>query len=197
MVSRRVRVVVLCEGEQDFRFAYRCLVECGWRRDQIAAKFSPPGKGSAYDYVLAQYPVEVRANRQGQGQRDLLVLIDADTRREDGRRKQVEQHLRRAREPARGDSERIALWVPTRQLETWVHFLMHGVADEQTDYKRLHKVRDEDRPPAAQKFARLLARGQPLPPGAVPSMQRAVKEFERLRVTPAGTGPARRPRRRA
>ena len=196
MSSRRVQVVVLCEGEKDFRFAYRCLVECGWRPDQIKANISPPGKCSAYDYVLDNYPVEVRANRKGKGQRELLVLVDADKKKEDGRRKQLEQRLHKAREPARRGDDRIALWVPTRQLEAWVYFLTHGTADEKTDYKEHHQVKDAERPPAARQFARMLKERRALPTGAVPSMRKAVDEFERIRTVPGSQGPARRIRKR-
>lgn len=145
MGSRRVRVVVLCEGLADYRFAYRCLRECGWREDQIMANISRSGRGSAFDHVLNSYSAEGRSNRKGGRQRDLLVLIDADTQPEGGRERQLAERLRVAGEPVRRKGERIALWVPRRQMETWVHFLKHGKADEQTDYKRLHAVRDEDR----------------------------------------------------
>jgi hypothetical protein len=191
MASRRVRVVVLCEGVADYRFAYRCLRECGWREDQITANISRSGRGSAFDHVLDSYSAEVHANRKGGGQRDLLVLIDADTQRDGGRERQLAERLRIAGEPVRKKGERISLWVPRRQMETWVHFLKHGKADEQSDYKRLHAVRDEDRQPAAQKFARMLAKRQPLPSGAVRSMRKAVEEFERIRTAPGGQGPAR------
>jgi hypothetical protein len=195
MGSRRVRVVVLCEGMADYRFAYRCLRQCGWREDQITANISRSGRGSAYDHVLDAYPAEVHANRKGVGQRDLLVVIDADTQPEGGRERQLAERLRIAGEPARGRKERISLWVPRRQMETWVYFLKHGKADEQTDYKRLHAVRDEDRQPEAQKFARMLATRQPLPPGVVRSMRKAVDEFERIRATPVGQSPVRRQRK--
>jgi hypothetical protein len=192
MSSRRVQVVVLCEGIKDFRFAYRCLVQRGWRPDQIKANFS---KGqSAFDYVLDNYPVEVRANRKGEGQRDLLVIIDGDVEKEEGRKRQLEQHLREAREPARKPGERVALWVPVRHLETWIYFLKHGSADETAEYKKNSKVKEEDRLPAAQKFARILAKKQALPRGALSSMRNAVKEFERIqgRVAPGSERLARR-----
>lgn len=197
MASRRTRVVVLCEGLADYRFAYRCLRLCGWREDQIIANISRSGRGSAFDHVLDSYPAEVHANRKGQGQRDLLVLIDADTQPDGGRERQLAERLRSAGEPARRKGDRFALWVPRRQMETWVHFLKHGNADEQTDYKRAHAVRDEDRQPAAQKFARMLARRQPLPTGAVRSMRKALDEFERIRAAPGTQGPARRMRKRS
>jgi hypothetical protein len=196
MANRRVRVVVLCEGVADYRFAYRCLRQCGWREDQITPNISRSGRGSAFDHVLDTYAAEVHANRKGQGQRDLLVLIDADTQPEGGRERQLAERLRIAGESARRKGERIALWVPRRQMETWVHFLKHGSADEKTDYKRLHAVRHEDRQPAAQKFARMLAKRQPLSPGAVRSMRKAVDEFERIRTAPGTLGPARSMRKR-
>lgn len=181
MSSRRVQVVVLCEGLQDYRFAYRCLVECGWRADQIAFKISPPGRGSAFTFILEQYPQEVQANRSGRKKEQaLLVLVDADTEPEGGREKELDRRLRAAQQKPRQAGERIAHWVPRRHLETWVYHLTHGQADEETDYKRRHMVDDGERIPAARKLAALLKERRSLP-GAIPSLKRAVLEFERLR----------------
>ena len=184
MSRRRVRVVVLCEGFRDFRFAYSCLVTCGWRSDQIAAKVSPKGRGSAFSYVLDNYPAEVRANRDSR-ERTLLVLIDADNQPEGGREAQLAQRLQEVDEKPRQARERIALWVPRRQLETWICFLMHGGADEETDYKREHHLSEEERKLAAKQFAQFLKKGRALPSGAVPSMKKAVVEFGRLRASPS------------
>jgi hypothetical protein len=143
--------------------------------------------------VLDNYLVEVRANRKGEGQRDLLVLIDGDDKKEEGRKKQLEQHLREAREPSRKAGERIAIWVPMLELENWLYFLKHGSADETAKYKADSKVKDRDLLPAARKFAHVLAKKQALPRGALSSMQSAVKEFERIqgRAAPGGARLAR------
>lgn len=182
MSSRRVQVVVLCEGFKDYRFAYKCLVTCGWRRDQITAEISPSGKRSAFTYVLERYPAEVRANRNGKKkERALLVLIDADTRPEGGREVELGRRLATASVEPVQVGERIALWVPRRQLEAWVYFLTHGEADEETDYKREHQVREREYTPAAERFARLLKARAALPSKAIPSLKKAVVEFDRLR----------------
>jgi hypothetical protein len=184
MSTRRVHVVVLCEGLKDYRFAYKCLVRCGWRPDQIAPKVLPSGKGSAFTFVLNNYVAEVQANRhEKKKQRALLALIDADTQSEDAREKELDSRLHAAGQKPRQARERIALWVPRRQLETWVHFLTHGKADEETDYKREHAVKDPEYIPAAERLAQLLAARRKLPPKAVPSLKKAVVEFERLRGT--------------
>lgn len=183
MSIRRVQVVVLCEGLKDYNFARRCLVRCGWRSDQIAPKVSPAGGGSGFTFVLNEYPAEVRANRNGKKARALLVLVDADTEPEGGREKALDQRLRDAALKPRKAGERIALWVPKRQLETWIHFLTHGKADEETDYKRGHGVRDLEYKPAAEQFAQLLEKRRSPPSKAVPSLKKAAVEFERLRTS--------------
>jgi hypothetical protein len=185
MSNRRVHVVVLCEGLKDYWFAYKCLVTCGWRRDQIAPKISPSGKQSAFTYVLNQYTTEVRANRNGKKkERALLVLIDADKQPEGGRESELAKRLDAAKLKPRQARERISLWVPRRQLETWVHFLTHGEADEDTDYKGEHLVKDREYTPAAERFAKLLKERRSVPSKAVPSLKKAVAEFERLRGSP-------------
>ena len=187
MSSRRVHVLVLCEGFKDYQFAYKCLVTCGWRRDQIAAKVSPSGKQSAFTYVLNHYSAEVQANRNGKKkERALFVLIDADKQPEGGRENELAKHLDAAGLKPRQAGERIALWVPRRHLETWVHFLTRGEANEQTDYKDgPRRVKEREHLPAAERFAKLLKGRQSLPFGAIPSLKKAVAEFDRLRRTPS------------
>ncbi|WP_155893592.1 hypothetical protein [Cystobacter fuscus] len=182
MSSRRVQVVVLCEGLKDYNFARRCLVRCGWRPDQIAPKVSPAGGGSGFTFVLERYAVEVRENRKGHMARALLVLVDADTEPEGGREKALDKRLRDADQEPRKKGERIALWVPKRQLETWIHFLTHGKADEETDYKREHGRRSPEYKPAAERFAHLLEKRRPLPSNVMPSLKKAAVEFERIRT---------------
>jgi hypothetical protein len=192
MSSRRVQVVVVCEGFQDYWFAYRCLVACGWRPDQITPKTSPPGKGSAFTFVLNSYPAEVIANRQGKRkERALLVLIDADTQPEGRREADLAGRLKSANQKPRGARERIALWVPRRQLETWVYFLAHGHADEETNYKDEHMVNDREYKPAAERLAQLLKERRGLPTRALPSLKKAVREFDRLRTPRARSRPSR------
>lgn len=195
MSNRRVQVVVLCEGVKDYRLAYKCLVTCGWRRDQITASLSSAGKGSAYTYVLNHYAMEVQANRHGKKkERALLVMIDGDGQPEGGRESELAKRLAAAKHKPRQAAERIALWVPRRQIETWIHFLTHGEADEESEYKRTHRVKDKEYAPAAELLAKLLKERRSLPPKTLPSLKKAVTEFGRLRVpsSKASKRPARR-----
>ncbi|HYO64724.1 MAG TPA: hypothetical protein VEU33_01470 [Archangium sp.] len=114
--------------------------------------------------------------------RALLVLVDADTEPEGGRETALDKRLRDAAQEPRKKGERIALWVPKRQIETWIHFLTHGKADEEMDYKRELGRRVPEYKPAADRFAQLLERRRPLPSNAVPSLKKAAVEFERLRT---------------
>jgi hypothetical protein len=141
MSARRVHVMVLCEGLADYWFAYRCLTACGWRHDQIRSRISPRGKGSGFSFVLDRYTEEVQGIRGGSSERALLVLVDADTQSMREREAELDRRLQEARQERRQARERIALWVPKRQIETWVHFLTHGEADEETDYKRQHRIK--------------------------------------------------------
>jgi hypothetical protein len=191
MSSRRVRVVVLCEGLKDYWFAYRCLRTCGWREDQITVNYN--NRGSGFDHVLSKYPVEVRANRQGTLERELLVMIDADEKPGGAREKQLNERLRNGGQPQRRPGDRIALWVPRRQLETWVYFLQQGTADEVTDYKRAHLVKDKEYKTAARKFAQMLKQRRPLSEATVPSMRKAATEFDRLRTKPGKEASRKKP----
>jgi hypothetical protein len=79
----------------------------------------------------------------------------------------------------RGRDELVAIWIPRRNLETWVYFYTHdGRVNETTDYKR--KVQEDDFPAAAQRLGDDLKR-QSVPPQACPSLVQAFKETSRIR----------------
>ncbi len=183
MSNRRVQVVVLCEGLKDYEFAKKCLLMCGWDHRQIFFRVSPAGQGSGFTFVLNRYTEEVHANRDKKRERALLVMVDADTQAVAGREKELDRRLKSAKQKPRQAGERIALWVPKRHLETWVHFLTHGQADEKTDYKREHRIKPNEYKAAAEQFARLLEKRRSLASNAVPSLKKAVIEFERIRVS--------------
>ena len=196
MSGRRVQIVVLCEDLAQYRFAYRSLVKCGWRPDQISQNMSPRGYGSGFTYVLDNYPAEVRANRTRSKERGRLLLIDADKEPRGGREEQLAGRLKEAGMGPRGIQERIALWVPRRQLETWINYLTHGDADEETDYKRENRYTDKDYKVAVRQFVQCLKKQRALSSTVIPSLKNAMVEFGRLKGTRRRMAGAHRSRTR-
>lgn len=141
MSSRTARVIILCEGIEDYDFARRALVRLGWNKRLFEPRICPSGTQSGEQFVRENYAREVRAQRARQGIK-LLICTDADVHEVSERARQLAASLQAAGEPPRHRDERVALWIPRRNLETWVYLYAHGSVDEATNYKR--EIREED-----------------------------------------------------
>ncbi len=137
MSSRRVQVVILCEDQQQEVFARHFFMEKGFSRHSIRSRICAKGKQSAEQYVRDQYPIEVQAYRRKAMYMGLAlsVSIDADRRQVIERKQQMDKALIDNGLEARKVSEKIVVWVPKRNIETWIHFLMDNDVDENSEYE--------------------------------------------------------------
>jgi hypothetical protein len=166
---------------------------------QIRLRIAPKGQQSAYDWVIEQYPTEVsehrhRVSAKGRNNAALVVHIDADTSPVDQRLKQLARALKSARAKPRGNTERIAIVVPKRNTETWLHGLCGVVVDETYDFKedpdariasnerRRNRLCDQRLGPAAAELYRLTRSNAPEPPVGLPALGVAVQELRRLEL---------------
>lgn len=181
MSDRFAQVVILAEDERSAnllrRYALRAL-NVGNR--QIRQQISPSGKGDAKQWVLRQYPTEVRELRRMHRKTGLVVHVDADTDTVADRVRELGNALKAVGEEPRESEERICHAIPRRQVETWLCVLTGVQVDEERDCKRDHVLPDFDAAvqPAALKlfeFTRLNV----LPP-PLPSLAAAVPELRRL-----------------
>lgn len=177
-MSRYTEIVVLCEDRQQEVFARHFLVNCGINRRRIRVKHSPTGRGSAEQHVRQRYPVEVREYRRRRNQLDigLVVVIDADTRSVTDRLGELETELVKVSPPGRQPDERIGIFVPKRNIETWIHYLQGQSVNERDEYPRLDRAGD------CKSSVADLARDRhtPLPENAPPSLQIACDELSRI-----------------
>lgn len=178
MSRRKAKIIILCEGVEDYDLARRALMRMGWKNRMFEPRVCPRGTQAGEQFVREAYAGEVRLQRTREG-RKLLVCTDADRYAVSERVRQLETTLKTAGERARGRQERIALWIPRRNLETWVYlYTQDGRVDESTDYK--HRVREEDFQAAARQLGDDLKR-QAAPSRACPSLARAFAETHRIR----------------
>lgn len=121
MRENYTQVVVLCEDRQHWVFVYRFLTQNGIHGRRIRANFRP-GQGSGEQYVREQYPIEVaeQSRRAARLNSALIVIQDCDVSTLEERRATLEQCATRRLH------DRIALFFPKRNIETWIHFLTEG-----------------------------------------------------------------------
>lgn len=175
-MSKRIEVILLCEDRQQEVFVRHWLVKSGvnWRKIRIQPY--PEGKGSGEQHVRKVYSNEVRANRQGHHNRGLAVVTDADTLSTGERLAQLDQALTAMSMPKRGPGEPIAIFIPKRNIETWIWYLQGQAVDEVTVYPKLQN--EGDCKSTVDKLPEQCRAGLPI--ASPPSLRLACDEMRRL-----------------
>jgi len=181
-MSRNVQVVILCEDRQHEAFARRFLERTGKDIRVQRVEVSPKGRGAGEQFVRERFRKELayyRA-RKHRVEQALIVLIDADGRDVAARMEQVESSCSSEGEGRRQADERVAIFVPARNIETWLAYLDGQTVNEGDSYPRLKRERECQR--HVDCLYDMCQRGalrQPSPP----SLEAACAEY-RLRLQP-------------
>lgn len=144
MGNRRVKIVILCEDSQHEAFIRRFLEGMGWNKRELRVEKSPSAKGSAEQWVKANFPQEllIYRKRSSQAASALIAVIDADNKKVQDRLIEFEQTCTSENLCFRAADEAVAIAVPKRNIETWIHYLQGEPVDEETVYPKLARARD-------------------------------------------------------
>lgn len=178
MASRKANLVLLCEDSQHEAFARRFLQADGWHPRRIRVEKAPRGSGEAW--VRQRYPVELRARRAGPATA-LAVVIDGDGRTVAQRLQQLDASCRAGDVAPRDSDEPVAIFVPCRNIETWIAYLSGNEVEEFPQYPRL--ARERDCLPAVRSLKAMCDAGalrQPTPP----SIQASCTEYAHIATFP-------------
>lgn len=136
--------MVLCEDKQQRSFIRNFLLGIGFERRKIYFRMCPRGRQSGEQFVRENYPSKVRAYRGKKNHLSvcLAVVIDADTKTVDQRLQELDASLTADAQQVRQPDEKIAIFVPKRNIETWIHYLMGEKVDEETAYSKLQREGD-------------------------------------------------------
>jgi len=143
-MSRNVQVILLCEDRQHEAFARRFLTRAGRRLKVQRIEINPKGRGSAEQFVRERFPKELAyyRTRKHRVEQALVVLIDADKKDLAARIAQLDAACVEAGHQPRQPDERVAIFVPARNIETWLAYLEGRTVKEDEDYPRLNRERD-------------------------------------------------------
>jgi len=135
-MSEYTGIVILCEDRQQEVFARHFLINCGVRKQRIYVNVAPQGVGAGEQYVREKYPDEVGSYRRSCNHKNisLVVLIDADMNKVTDCLKKLDDELVKASLAKRQSDEKIAIFVPKRNIETWISYLQDQTqtVDEET-----------------------------------------------------------------
>lgn len=139
MTKLGLRLHVLCEDPLHRGFVEQLCERAGIGPRQRTLRIAPCSRGSAADFVLANFIESYQLWRaQSHDLRvGLLVVVDGDAHGLERRRRQLAERLATAGEPTLAELEpRVAVLVPTWHMETWIAWLCgHRPIDEATRYK--------------------------------------------------------------
>jgi hypothetical protein len=106
----------------------------------------------------------------------LVVLTDADIKAVSQRRRELEEVLDIGGQGRREAVERIAIFIPKRNVETWIHYLMGETVNETDVYRKL-PLESDCKPFVARAAAKSEYR---LTADVLPSLRAACGELTRI-----------------
>jgi len=183
MSTRRVRLALLCEDSQHEAFARRFLKGMGWNTREIRVEKSPSAGGSAEQWVRQRFPNELRVYRRRRQQEAsaLIAIIDADLSPVQDRIAELKAECDSLQIPFRRSDEAVAIVVPKRNVETWIHYLNGKKVNEEDNYAKLDQERDCR--PAVNQLVEL-CKSTGIRPDAPPSLAAACAEYGRVSMIP-------------
>lgn len=134
----RPKITVLCEDKQHEAFIRRFLKKRN-RRNRVYA-VSRPNRGAGEQFVRETYPAYLDAVRKRGG--ILVVMIDADNYSIEQRLKQMDGACEQKGVLPRTPGDKVAVFVPARNIETWLAYLEGEHVNETDTYPRLQRERD-------------------------------------------------------
>lgn len=176
-----MRLIILCEDLQQEVFARQFFMSRGFRRHELDFKRSLSGKGSGEQYVRKRYVKEVISYRRKSTYIKsiaLVAIIDADTYSVQQRLKQLDSALEDNGQAKRQSHEKIAIFVPKRNIETWIHYLMGKDVNEDSAYSKFSAHESRCKPLVKKLAEEICPVG--LPQDAPSSLQTACKELARI-----------------
>ncbi|MCP4362510.1 MAG: hypothetical protein GY796_31275 [Chloroflexi bacterium] len=143
MSRRKVNLIIVCEDSQQEAFARRYFTKRGFERRKIRVLKCPSGSRSGEQFVRRQLVREVNMYRQkssyGHGGIALAALIDADRMSVQERLQQIDSALEQEGLESIKQDERITIFVPKRNIETWLRFANGEDVNESKPYPKLNK----------------------------------------------------------
>jgi hypothetical protein len=155
----------------------------GWNIRELRVKKSPSAGGSAEQWVRQEFPVELRVYRQRRQRAAsaLIAMIDADTKDVKDRIEEFEDKCKSMQIPFRDSDEAVAIVVPKRNIETWIHYLNRESVNEEDNYPKLDQERSCK---LAMNHLVGLCKSTGIKPDAPPALAAACEEYCRIRMIP-------------
>ena len=132
----RPKITVLCEDKQHATFI-RIFLK---KRNRKIYAVSRTDAGAGEQFVRDNYPAQLDAIRKRGG--ILVVMIDGDNYSIEQREKQMDEACKQKGVSPRNLSDKVAVFAPMRNIETWLAYLDGEDVNETDTYPRLERERE-------------------------------------------------------
>lgn len=174
----RATAVILCEDKQSQVVLWRYAKARGFQ----SIRALPLAGSCGSQYVRESYAREVRSRRVKHVAQVLLVHIDADQFTVQERHRELADQLKLNEVEPRTQDEPVALVVPRREMETWLHHYRgkEGIV-ETVAYPRFRGEEADAAKPTVDALVAMVT-GKQEPPKNLPAITEAVSELRRLEM---------------
>ena len=177
-MTRRSRAVVLCEDRAHWHFIRAYLKERGWNERHLTPRISPIGAGAAEQWVREKYPEELKTYRaKAQENTCLIVMIDGD-KKGAMRLEELQESAQSLDVVDRTQEERVAVFVPNRNLESRFAWLDGEFTNEDENVKNRYRQGVSRKAYAKSLASRCMMDGDF--DNAPPSLRQACIEWGRI-----------------
>jgi len=182
-MSKGVRFVILGEDSAHLRFCRTILKDLGVHPREISEKIANPGDGAAEYFVRNRFPVELSGLRRKQNSQKvrLIVCIDADRNTLSKRLSDLDIACESYGICPVSERDKLARWVPRRNIETWISFFVGTVeVNELDDFKQNFERAQYNH--AARDWIQVFRSTDDVRSACLPSLIHSFSEFERVWV---------------
>jgi len=129
--------IVLCEDAQTKTFIRSFLLQHNIPSGKIHFRNYPVGKGCGEQFVREAYFIEARllSSRYKFRREVLVVCSDADSYSVIQKAKSLDEKIAQFDKSWDRTKLPVLMWIPKREIETWIHYLRGEDVDEQTSYR--------------------------------------------------------------
>ena len=182
-MSNKVSIALLCEDYHHAQFVNQFLA----KKKHFARRIFPDGyrrreTGGAKpnnDFVVRRAAREVKVVRKSHVKSALILVVDGDERGLPSRLGEIANEIKSAKMDALGGNELIAVLVPCRNIETWIHHFAGNEANETEDFAPRY-AKNYDAIAEADTFADWVSDGNAEAVAQLPALNEAREELRRL-----------------
>lgn len=167
----RLNITVLCEDKQHEAFIRRFLK----KRNRRVYAVQRASSGAGDRFVMDKFPSQLDAVRRCGG--ILVTMIDGDNHSIERRLRQLDDVCSKSGVSPRKTTDKVVVFVPVRNIETWLAYLDGETVNETDSYPKLNRERECKRHVDALYD---MCEGEKLRSPAPPSLKTACQEFRLL-----------------